>query len=232
MPYFEDKKVLFIHIPKTGGTSLEKFFDSSYTQLLQHLPGSCIKSKEIMMRNNLVFKKYGHSPQHSTITEIKQTFPNIISQAEKTFCIVRNPYSRLISEVFFDYKRCNKPFPYNNNISEYLSIINNRCRQMINNYKLNKTAYDCHFRPQFEYITDEKGADIPDNIRVFKFEDGFHQIEEYLNLKTGSLGHDNKTIYKYDIQRLDFKDILESDVITMVNDIYRNDFAIFKYEMI
>ena len=30
MPYFKENKLLLIHIPKTGGTSIEKYFSQKY----------------------------------------------------------------------------------------------------------------------------------------------------------------------------------------------------------
>ena len=44
MPYFKQNKILLIHIPKTGGTSIEKYFAN--------------KSKIKLGPNNLYFSYY------------------------------------------------------------------------------------------------------------------------------------------------------------------------------
>ena len=36
MPYFDKERLLFIHIPKTGGTSIEDYFSRKHNVILNH----------------------------------------------------------------------------------------------------------------------------------------------------------------------------------------------------
>jgi hypothetical protein len=39
MPYYKEIHTLFIHIPKTGGTSLEEYLRTKYTEsIFSHVP--------------------------------------------------------------------------------------------------------------------------------------------------------------------------------------------------
>ena len=42
MPYYKDNNLLFIHIPKTGGSSLEDYLKLKYTQTLYSGPSNDI----------------------------------------------------------------------------------------------------------------------------------------------------------------------------------------------
>ena len=67
----EDKKIIFVHIPRTGGTSIENFFD---------FKGTDFGNPE--------------TAQHQTIKEYKKNY-NI--KKYFTFTFVRNPWDRLVS---------------------------------------------------------------------------------------------------------------------------------------
>ena len=66
-----ERKVIFIHIPKTAGTSIEKYFNSDKPQ--------CLK--------------------HDVIKDIKIKFPKEYNSYAK-FTVVRNPYDRMVSWYF------------------------------------------------------------------------------------------------------------------------------------
>ena len=82
---FDNLKLLFIHIPKTGGTSVEESV-SGYckTSLLLHRVPDFLKN----------------SPQHLTASNLKEIGfgPSLF---DYSFAIVRNPYRRIESEYFY-----------------------------------------------------------------------------------------------------------------------------------
>ena len=100
MPISHKHKFKFIHIPKTGGSSIEVVFD------LQHKDNLFVPS----FTNEIQGVKF--APQHFThklINYFKPECKNYFS-----FVLVRNPYNRIISEYFY----INKNFE-NNLITEF-----------------------------------------------------------------------------------------------------------------
>ena len=78
----DDHKILFIHIPRTGGTSVEKFFEfKTHDNLL---------STQSSIRN----------AQHLTLKEYTQ---EIDIEKYFKFTIVRNPWDRLLSWYLWSY---------------------------------------------------------------------------------------------------------------------------------
>ena len=97
MPYFQNEttNLLFIHIPKTGGTSVETYFSRKLNIPLNE---QCLytPAKGRFYKNNVSY-------QH-------QTYLTLLNNAEELgiyfegitiLSIVRNPYDRVISDLFF-----------------------------------------------------------------------------------------------------------------------------------
>lgn len=87
MPISFTHKVIFLHIPKTGGTSIEALLE--------------IKSSP----ENLFWQGYRAdvlAPQHLTYAELKAKIkPEIFNEYFK-FAFVRNPWERLVSTYFWN----------------------------------------------------------------------------------------------------------------------------------
>lgn len=81
-------KYIFIHIPKTAGSSMEKFL---YTP-------DCIWQSGVPIFLN---QKFISQAQHFTLSEIKKIMePNRFNQYKK-ISAVRNPWDRTVSSYFF-----------------------------------------------------------------------------------------------------------------------------------
>jgi hypothetical protein len=90
MPINHELKIIHIHIPKTGGTSVnETIFNNS---LNMNFP-----SKKIFYGNYIKKDGFMYEMDHATIDFLQK---NAIGYNDNyfKFCYVRNPYSRLVSE--------------------------------------------------------------------------------------------------------------------------------------
>ena len=213
MPYFHNDKInlLFIHIPKTGGTSLENYFSKKY-----NIP---LNEKSLYTIDDLVFtdeyiNKYNHiSYQHLSIMTIIKNSADLKINFNSLNCItiVRNPYTRIISDLFF-LKLINK----NSTPDEVFSIIKN------NYLSNNENRYDGHYLPQYSYIID-KTKKIIKNIKIMK--------NEYLNDTMKMLGYndfDNHS-HKGNVSNDTYLSYLNNESIAIINDYYHKDFILFKY---
>lgn len=89
---------LFIHLPKTGGNSvqeaLKKYSDDFVTHSESHQDG--------VERFDVINPKYGTS-KHSKYFEYQKLIEPEIFKKLKKFTVVRNPWDRCVSRYFFQY---------------------------------------------------------------------------------------------------------------------------------
>ena len=138
----QDKIVLFVHIPKTGGTSVE----------------------DAMMRSGAVVAlKYGKRFEGFMKTTFQHLNAEIYEGAipadfyDYAFATVRHPVPRLVSEYFYRRKRGFRAASFDRWVNDALR------EQTRNQY-----AMDNHIRPQVDFLTEgvevfriEDGIDKP-----------------------------------------------------------------------
>ena len=194
MPYFPSIKTLFIHIPKTGGTSIENYFQYKLNIKLE-LHG---EDKKI---NN-------HSYQHLTYNEIYDNM-QILDNILFIFSIVRNPYERIISDLFF-LKLINK------------DMDSNMVENVINKFLNSSYIYDNHKIPQYLFLIDKSG-NINNNIKILK--------TESLNSDMHKLGYTDFDLHVNQSfkNEVNYYNYLNKHSIQQINDYYSKDFEIFNY---
>jgi hypothetical protein len=187
----------FVHITKTAGTSIENFG----------------RTKGVLWgyqdRNNLFKYKYkvlkNVSPWHIPLDYfITNPYKNY-----ETFIIVRNPYTRLISEYY-----CNWTGSKNKNTKNKDEFNKWICNLINRNYGVSGL-------PQYLYSADH----------VLKFEnlqEDFTNLMNKFNIDDVSIPHSNKSTQtnKFTI------DDMYIDTIEMINNKYHQDFIKFGYNMI
>ena len=198
MPLYKQLNLLFIHIPKNGGTTIENFLNRKN------------KGVDLWMYKNKL--DLNHSEQHCTYKEIEEK--NFISKDYSLFTIIRHPVDRVVSEFnWLSRVRKNKYTDFNKFLDEFLN-------------KENFKNFDNHNLSNLDYLLN-KDNEIPENIRIFKFFDK-DNLSLFLNDDEIKKRHDNRTtkifnsvdekqksriveFYKDDIETFNF-DINEKEI--------------------
>ena len=163
------RKIIFIHIPKTAGSSIEHLLRDEGKYELDF----------IGVRN-------GRSTHHYMGIELKLILKELYPTYYK-FSFVRNPYDRLISEYFW-CRIENVGHKFNKTFDEFLDYV----EDVIKNKKFFKPIDNDHFIPQYSFLFFNNKL-IVNNI--FKYEDietVAPLIKKRLKIKT-TLQHLNKS---------------------------------------
>lgn len=132
MPVFhkDGKTVLFVHIPKAGGTFIEALFKRSGYEIEFLAHG----------KNRGYLNTVMHiSPQHLHLDVLKTVFD--FPKFDFIFTVVRNPIDRFTSE----FKMRNKQ----GGVS-----INDWAELALNSHAKNPASFDNHIRPQSDFVDD------------------------------------------------------------------------------
>lgn len=202
MPLFRKSNVLLIHIPKTGGSSIENYFIDTYQK-------RCTLQTLLFRGYNITIN--GHSPQHCTYSELYELrdyfdldFDNL-----NIITAVRNPYHRLISDMFF-YKLLN--------VDDSTDVAYQKIKEFIES----ENSYDNHKRPQLDYLL--FNGSIDSRIKILKTEsltDDMHRIG-YENFDVNiNVTHKDK---------IDYMRFFNRESLDYVNKIYDKDFESFGYD--
>jgi hypothetical protein len=214
MPYFknDDINLLFIHIPKTGGTSVEKYFSKKYNIPLNKKSLYVIDPDKFKKTHNLNINSSLQHIIYEKIIKYKKYF-KIDTNEMKILSIVRNPYDRIISDLFH-YK--------------YIDLKSSKKEvfEAIKNHIINNK--DNHAIPQFLFVTDENRKLI-DNIQILRTES--LNDDMYKLGYTDFNNHDNKRADKKD-SKINYKKFLNKLSIRLINNYYHNDFVLFNYKKI
>lgn len=206
MPYYKDVNILLIHIPKTGGTSIEKFLKTQSTQTLYSGQGNSVIPDKEFQKYSLQHQYYSTLKKHHKLLDID------FSPKLKIITVVRNPYTRLISDLFFHKYINHRSTP---------SHVYNILPRYFNENK------DNHASEQYKFLVDENNNEIPKNIIIMKTEtlnqdminNGFNNFSQRVNC--------GKHSRKFSV----LNDFLNDDVINWVNTTYAEDFSFFNYRM-
>jgi hypothetical protein len=210
MPYFhkDDINLLFIHIPKTGGASLERYFSKKYdipinlNMMWGFLPKEEKEQNDIRISSSLQHLTYKSLMKYSEFFKIK-------SENLKIMSIVRNPYNRIISDLFW----CHVITKTSSKEEVYSAI-----SKILSNYR---GQYDNHFYPQYTYVSDENDKLI-DNIIILR--------TETLDNDMHKMGYTDFDLHRNKTSPYNYNDYLNSDSIKIINNFYRKDFELFSYE--
>lgn len=148
MPIFrkDGKSILFVHVPKCGGSSIEAAFRSSGYESLD-LDGKMGRWSANYLRSC--------TPQHMHADLLERLYR--IERFDAVFMLVRDPIARFRSEYVWRNRKKARLSPDAARVSRWTS-------RALRAYRRNPYAHDNHIRPQYEFL-------LPQAI-VYRFEDG------------------------------------------------------------
>ena len=196
----------FIHIPKNAGTTIENIGNDVNIKWgrFKH------KHREYnSMKNDINKCSYWHIPP-------KDFDNNLIYKENETFCVLRNPYDRIVSEYKYRNHKDEKHTPEKMNswIKKHL---------IPKNYE--KGGLNCHFIPQSDFIYDAQNNVTCDNILDFdNLTSEFNHLTEQrdIDLKLNEEIKHNQSTQSVTISDLD------DDVKDLIHKVYKRDFDEFK----
>jgi len=202
----DDKNILFIHIPKTGGSSIDKVFRASGYEM--HFVDGKVGEGSI---NNL----RRCTPQHMHGAVLRQLFK--LHRFDVIFMIVRDPLARFRSEYL-----------WRNRKKKHLAVDADSVQQWANEsfakFAADSYAYDNHLRPQVDFL-------VP-GVKVYHIENGMDSIIADLN-DTYGLGlqarapREREGTTKTGISSRDVA--ISPAVEARVKEFYRRDYEQFGY---
>ena len=195
----DKRQLIFIHIPKTGGTTVEK--------RLQLTNIDNLYSTSLFINNRTL--------QHMTWDKYVEKYPEKF-KLYKTFSIVRNPYHRFISSYNWFPPQARIGKLSGQTLDQYINIV----AWHVLTKEFNKTPFHEHLIPQWKYICDEEGRVVIDTI--FK-QEKYHKVDMFLETTFGCNRKENYEIGpKHDI-------VLTKKQKQKIYSLYKKDFEIFEY---
>lgn len=189
----------FIHIPKNAGTTIENIANEKNIKWGRFKPSH----KNSVLNNNC---NYWHTPP-------KYFNNKSLYKKDKTFCVIRNPYDRMVSEYKYrNKKKKHTPEDLNKWLHEKLIPLNYMDGGM-----------NCHFIPQYEYIYDDNDKQVCDHILDFNnLSADFNNMtkKHSINLQLSKSRKDNKTANSVSVKDL------TNDTKELIKSVYYKDFDI------
>lgn len=205
-------KVIFIHIPKTAGTSIEAYF--------LHLRGLEYKNRAALgiFTNSNKSSNLERGNQHCSLSMIERYyFGGKIPKDFRIFTIVRSPYERFWSE----WSSRKLPPPMRFPLSFYLSV-----NTLITLTQMELSILkdlNSHMRPQHQFLSGQ----AEDRIRILRFENlgaDFNSMQKDWGLSEAPLPELNMSKRS---SKPSVKELATGD--EFVENFYSSDFQKFSY---
>ncbi|MFT5112667.1 MAG: hypothetical protein ACI8P9_001994 [Parasphingorhabdus sp.] len=221
MPVFKKSRLVHIHIPKTGGSFIER----SITEIegVELWSSSKVGPRQF---NNRWFEL-----QHLTLLELPMFAHNVLDNYH-SFAVLRNPYERLVSEYLWRWRPID--FDVYNNVVRFHSFeamidaiptdINSNWDYYISQANKQFANFLIHIRPQNHYVCKLDGSIGVD--QLIKFETIDPDLNNYLSRFDRVIPHIRSP------QKIRHSTYFHNQIVNLVNDIYAQDFEIGGYDML
>ena len=207
MPIFtrDGRSVLFVHVPKTGGSSIERMLTRAGWQMgFRATPRTDPEQ----------FRYYRVSPQHYHAELLRQALR--LGRFDATFLVVRDPIARFRSEYVMRNRKQDS--------AGSAAHVEAWAREVMGRARRNPYVLDNHLRPQHEFVLPQA--------TVFRLEEGMDSIIERLNIEwdLGLSGEVAPRLVSGADGGLASRDVrVNAAVERVVRDFYARDYEVFGY---
>ena len=173
MPFDRQRKLLFLHIPKTAGTSIERALGlyGPWDQENQAKGFGLIQSRELLARN-----LSSNFLQHLSLSELETLFPEAVAEAE-LFTVVRDPWARLLSSY-------RNPDPDLANFYRFRTHRDLKELSLADYIDVARWLPHPHLKPQLSLLSSQ-GSCTPDpRVRVFQ-QENMAELQQWLSQQCG-----------------------------------------------
>lgn len=193
----------YIHIPKCGGTFIKN--------LLLNLDSD--DSHDSSLTCKMYRKKHGDcTALHLSFEELRQR------NANKMFlAVVRDPYSRLFSNYFYDMDTWRKIFG-EIHCATFAAFVQFLYKNPLSIYK------HIHLFPQAHFLLESRNSDrISRDVHIFSFKDLPMNVFYFMNQARIPMRKTN-LFTKFNKQDIDF--VVEPELIPLIKEIYKLDYKL------
>lgn len=204
--------VLFAHVPKCAGSAVEDYLERAFGPLALLDRDYTARPPEARWTRT--------SPQHADAASLARLFPPRFLRA--SFAMVRHPVRRIVS-VYYHQKYFEGRIPWSTTLEDWLASLRTT--------GMDPAMYDNHTRPMVEMV--------PHDARVFRLEDGWPAVIDWLQALAGDSVTLPRTIPEVNVlsARLasEGKAFSPAEItdaaIGAICSLYRDDFSRFGYPL-
>src|SRR5262245_32886041 len=217
-----DRGVVFIHIPKTGGTSIKKMFG-----ILRATNAFIAPWQDCLLQLSRAPLQY-----HFTWLDLKRNLSSEFLTKAYKFAFVRNPWDRFVSEFFWRrrwYVRKNPALTRDYHYRlEHLSSLDAfvRVLELPEEKRIDPcNGFDGHVEPQLTFVVDERRRIVLDFLGRFE---SFEADLKKIAAETGVLLKDVSHMMK-SARQPDYRPYYSSYARSAVKAFYKDDISEFDY---
>jgi hypothetical protein len=207
---------IFIHIPKTGGTSVKEHLRQYRQDADVHIDRP-VDADRLGSPNGVALKK------HSSAAEVRKALGGSGFDGFFKFCVVRNPFVRTMS--LFRFLKFNfRSWPRASLMEDM-----NTLEEFVVSPIFRTSGPGGIVSPQVHWLTDKSGANRVDFIaRVERIEEDFSEIKTRLALPPSGKPLLRRNASRGDAEKL-AAELMSGSVVDMIRNRYASDFRVLGY---
>ena len=173
MPFDRQRRLVFLHIPKTAGTSIEQALGLHGPWDQENLATGfgLVKSRNLLARN-----LSSNFLQHLSLLELEALFPEALEDAE-LFTVVRDPWARLLSSF-------RNPDPDLANYYRFRTHRELSELSLADYIDVARWLPHPHLQPQLNLISTDGGNNPDPRVRLFR-QENLAELERWLSQHCG-----------------------------------------------